>query len=172
MLVAPDEVNECRVVLPAIRDPAERAVVRQRTRKGELTCRECKALLNYREGSKRRPHFAHRTLVDCPLKNIAAVVLEACSLPFPFFQSGIGDKISGVEVEPDIPGIPDGARADLLVCRHNRRDVAIMFIEKNLKPETRERLASFFDQRGYEFRPVFLPTPTRPARGYLGNTVR
>jgi hypothetical protein len=47
------------------------------TSSGRLICPGCEQLLWLRIGRKRRRHFAHRNLADCPLANQSAEVLEA-----------------------------------------------------------------------------------------------
>lgn len=42
-----------------------------------LCCSGCRQLVRFRCGPERRPHFAHRHLLDCPLARRSAEVLEA-----------------------------------------------------------------------------------------------
>ena len=44
---------------------------------GRLACPCCEQKLLFRAGYKRRPHFAHRILSECPLSKLSPEVIEA-----------------------------------------------------------------------------------------------
>jgi len=51
--------------------------LRDLAKSGRLVCPGCEQLLQFRVGEKRRPHFAHRVLSECPLAKQTAEILEA-----------------------------------------------------------------------------------------------
>ena len=56
-----------------------------------------------------------------------------------FFRERIEiQKLTGpVELEPDVPGLPDGTYVDLILRRHPKQSVAVVILEKGLKPNSR-----------------------------------
>lgn len=61
--------------------------LRELTDTGQLICPGCEQLLWLRIGQKRRRHFAHRRLADCPLENQSAEVLEAKAQLYEWLES-------------------------------------------------------------------------------------
>jgi len=164
MLVASDMANGLPVCAPDFSEEHELAELRERTRRDELTCPECKALLNFRAGELRIPHFAHRSRGDCPLASVSLERLLSRQLLYRFFCARIGPgKLSGpVELEPAMSNLPAKMRFDVLVRRGDKAPVAVMLVETGVKSEIRRALSMCEDREGYVFRPVFLASRLKP----------
>ena len=158
MISAHDTTDGRALYLPRVRADGEMEFVRARVNRGELVCRDCQALLWLKAGERRRPHFAHRVRSDCPQSNVSEAVQDARWQLFEFFERRIASgKLTGpVELEPCVPGLPKGTRVDLIVRRGDKPAVAVMFLERGLKPNAREEITACLDECGFLFRPVFL----------------
>ncbi|HWI56955.1 MAG TPA: competence protein CoiA family protein, partial [Bacillota bacterium] len=159
MLTAWDKTKEVSLALPDFESAAQLGPLRERTRQGDLVCPTCRQLLWLHAGEILVPHFAHRRLSDCPQGRISEAILAARRLVYRFFQARIesGKLPAHIELEPVLPGIPDGASVDLVLRRESRPWVAIVLVESNWKPELRAQLRSAVEQRHHwVFRPVFL----------------
>lgn len=176
MLTALTNDRVTRLALPDYGSQVELETVRERARRGELICPTCNQLLVLRAGRIRIPHFAHRTLNDCPHANVSESVLAARCMIYRFFQERIQSRqIHGsVELEPSFDGMPPRAQLDIILKQPEFPTVAVVLLESSLKIEFRSRLGHLLDEHGFLFRPVFLASQLNQtaARTYLLNTTQ
>src|SRR5438477_7850364 len=99
MLTAWEKSTHTTIALPDFRRAAEREELRERTRQGHLICRTCQEPLWLHAGAVRTPHFAHRSLKNCPSASVSEEVLAARDFLYWFFKPRIeSGKLQG-EIE-------------------------------------------------------------------------
>lgn len=158
MLTAWDKARETTLALPDYERDAALAEVRARTREGELVCPTCRQPLWVHAGEVLIPHFAHRSLSNCPHGRVSEAVLGARRLLYRFFQARIesGRLPAQILLEPVIAGLPKNVRVDLLLRRAGKPAVNVVLLERGLKPDVRAQLRGYLSRKGGVFRPVFL----------------
>jgi hypothetical protein len=77
--------------------------LREMTRSGLLVCCGCDQKLWLRVGGGRRPHFAHRSLADCPLAQESVEVMEAKAKIYLWLSTKYPGKAE-LDVDLKIPG--------------------------------------------------------------------
>jgi hypothetical protein len=164
MLTAWDRAQQRTIVLPDYESRQEAQVLREQTRLAELVCPECQQPLWLHAGNILIWHFAHRRLSDCPLSRISREVLCARRLVYRFFQSRIASgKLTGeIQLEPVLADLPEKVRVDLLLRRAEKPAVAVVLLDKGLKPDVRGALPSVLKSQQLLFRPVFLCSRLKP----------
>lgn len=170
MLTAWDTEKECVLALPDYEEIAELAAMREWARAGRVVCPVCREKLLLRAGEKRCVHLAHRVLADCPHAHVSIPIIETRRLLYRFFQHRIqrGKLVGPIDLEPNVPGLPDGTRVDLILRRDARPPVAIVLLEAGLKPDPRWMLRSVVREQGFAFRPVFLSSTLKPKEDTAG----
>ncbi len=165
MLTAWDIVRETTLALPDFETGDALEAVRTRTREGQLRCPTCHQPLWVHAGQVLVPHFAHRSLSDCPQGRVSEAVLSARRLLYRFFQARIesGKLQAEVVLEPIIAGLPARVRVDLLLRRADKPPVHVLLLERGLKPDLRLPILKQLGRRGGIFRPVFLRMRLRRA---------
>ncbi len=105
-------------------------VLREWTSAGVLICPGCEQLLRLRVGQKRRRHFAHRTLKDCPLARKSPEVLEAQFLLYQWLDAKYPGKVEldMVLSEAAWPVIPD-----IQVKLDSERKLALWIFDRQQK---------------------------------------
>lgn len=68
--------------------------LRTKGRDNRLACPVCKQPVHVRAGEKKRWHFAHKNLSDCPLRHESPDVLQARSLLYRWLKSKFGNKVT------------------------------------------------------------------------------
>ena len=76
-------------------------LLRQHGRDDELICPVCKQPVLVRAGQKKRWHFAHKDLTNCPLKNESPDVLQARILLYSWLKSKLGEKVTIEKYYPE-----------------------------------------------------------------------
>lgn len=160
MLTALTSDRTARVALPDFRSQAELESLRQRARRGELVCPGCSQRLILRAGEIRIPHFAHKSLSDCPHSSASESILAARTLIYRFFKDRIatGAIQAEVELEPAFESLPAKTHLDVLLKPAQRPPVAVSLLERNLGPDARTLLPRIIESNSLLFRPVFLDT--------------
>jgi len=69
-------------------------LLRRQGRDDELICPVCKQPVLVRAGKKKRWHFAHKDLTNCPLKNESPNILQARILLYSWLKSKLGEKVT------------------------------------------------------------------------------
>lgn len=139
MLTAWDKARDATLALPDFEDGSGLEEVRTRTRRGDLVCPTCHQLLWVHAGEVRIPHFAHRSLSDCPQGRVSEAVLGARRLLYWFFQVRIeSGKLRGeIVLEPSIAGLPGKVCVDLMLRRTDKPAVHVLLLESSLQPDVR-----------------------------------
>jgi hypothetical protein len=75
--------------------------LRKKGREDHLLCPTCKQPVRVRAGEKKRWHFAHKSLSDCPLAYETPTVLQARSLLYKWLKSKLGDAVTIEKYFPD-----------------------------------------------------------------------
>lgn len=114
MFVATSTIDKRRINLldPAVYE--RRESLKAVGREGGLACPHCGQEVRVRLGDVRRPHFAHKSLEDCPFQTESAEVTEVKALLYGFFRlQGVGS----VDMDVSLAGENDsgGLFLDLLV---------------------------------------------------------
>ena len=163
MLTAWDKTREATLALPDFESGSALQEVRARTRRGDLVCPTCHQLLWVHAGQVLIPHFAHRSLSDCPQGRVSEAVLGARRLLYRFFQVRIesGKLKAEIVLEPAIAGLPQNLRVDLLLRRADKPAVHVLLLERSLKPDIRAEIQNRLGGKGGVFRPVFLHSRLR-----------
>ncbi len=68
--------------------------LRTKSRDDHLTCPVCKEPVHVRAGKKKRWHFAHKSLSDCPLKHESPNVLQARGLLYKWLSSKYPGRVT------------------------------------------------------------------------------
>lgn len=68
------------------------AGLRQKSHAGDLLCQTCKEPVQFKAGQERRPHFAHKSLGNCPSRDESPVLLEARAALYGWLRSKFGEK--------------------------------------------------------------------------------
>lgn len=76
-------------------------ILRSKGSEDHLLCPTCKQPVRVRAGEKKRWHFAHKTLNDCPLAHESPNVLQARSLLYEWLRSKLGDAVTIEKHFPD-----------------------------------------------------------------------
>ena len=114
MFVAFSKSDERRINMLDSSSPRRIDSLRESAHSGGLTCPHCGQEVWVRQGKVRRPHFAHKSLQDCPFQKESAEVTEVKALLYGYFRN---QPVAGVEMDLALDG-EDGAGKlflDLLV---------------------------------------------------------
>lgn len=104
MFVAKDNKTGTRVTSL---DPAWKSrfdELRALTVSGQVVCPGCQQAVRFRVGERRRPHFAHRVLSECPLSKQSAEVLEAKAQLYEWLCTKYPEKVE-LDVDLHITGL-------------------------------------------------------------------
>lgn len=96
-----NQTNEEIIILDPCWNEETIAPLRKRGREGFLCCPVCKQQVHVKAGNKKRWHFAHKDLSNCPLKHESPKILVARSLLYSWLQSKYGDKVTIEKFFPD-----------------------------------------------------------------------
>ena len=110
--------------------------LRDMANSGRIACPECDQLLRFRAGMTRRPHFAHRTLSDCPLSRHSSEFLEAQAQLYDWLCTKYPGKVE-LDIDQGIPGWESPAA--LVVCLDASKSFAYWIFDK--APRNRSALA-------------------------------
>jgi len=127
MFVALKLSNRARVTSISSEWDGQVEVLRDMASNGELVCQGCEQLLWLRTGEKRRRHFAHRTLKDCPLAKKSPEVLEA---QFRLYHWLDGRYPGKVELDLAPPGANSQVIADLQLKIDSEKTILIWIFDR------------------------------------------
>ena len=103
MFVALNNETGDRITSLAEEWQARRDELRRLTAANLLACPGCRQSVLFKCGEERRPHFAHRHLVDCPLAHQSAEVLEAKAQLYDWLCSKYPGKVE-LDLDQQIEG--------------------------------------------------------------------
>jgi hypothetical protein len=114
MFVATSSIDKKRINLldPSVLE--RRESLKAAGRKGGLVCPHCGQELRVRLGEVRRPHFAHKSLEDCPFQKESAEVTEVKALLYGFLRQQIGCSVD-MDVSLDGEDASEDLFLDVLV---------------------------------------------------------
>ncbi len=107
-------------------EPIER--LRKRCRGGEIVCPGCRQGVRLRAGVRRRRHFAHESLSDCPLGRESYERLAARAMLYELLRKRFGDKVA---IEVPVPNGKPGEHADCVVAL-SKGDAAYFVVPKQI----------------------------------------
>lgn len=105
-------------------------LLRQNGRDDELICPVCKQPVLVKAGQKKRWHFAHKDLTNCPLKNESPNVLQARMLLYSWLKSKLGDKVT---IEQHFSGSNLPRPVDCYVELSNEHKIGYWILEKGIR---------------------------------------
>lgn len=105
-------------------------LLRQNGRDDELICPVCKQPVLVKAGQKKRWHFAHKDLTNCPLKNESPNVLQARMLLYSWLKSKFGEKVT---VEQYFPESNLPRPIDCYVELSNEHKIGYWILEKGIR---------------------------------------
>jgi hypothetical protein len=112
--------------------------IRNKSRGDFLHCPICNEPVTFRMGQKRRPHFAHKDLSDCPIQNESVEMLEARAVLYKW----LGSKFqTGVTIEKQVEGSQLPRPFDCWV-EHKGRAFGYWLVEKRFPEEVRVYIES------------------------------
>jgi hypothetical protein len=173
MFKAWDRPSRCDVVsLNFV--PQAWELMRQRHRRRDFGCPECRSDVIFRAGERRRPHFSHRAVSDCPLSSESPELLAARAALYEWLRRKFGEA---VHVEHRPPGVELPRPIDCWVARPDRPPLAYWVFDGGRKVATREQLRAAETMHGARWTFVFAgamlkPVPDEPGRFRLGPTER
>ncbi|HWQ91756.1 MAG TPA: competence protein CoiA family protein, partial [Clostridia bacterium] len=103
MFVALKAKNQTRVTSIASEWDNAEEELRAMAAAGELVCPGCKQSLWLRTGRRRRRHFAHRNLADCPLEHQSPEVLEVKAHLFRWLEKKYPGQVN-LDITIGVPG--------------------------------------------------------------------
>ena len=103
MFVALRTVDRSRVTSLAAQWDNRLDVLRELAASGQLMCPGCEQRLWFRIGLRRRRHFAHRHLADCPLAHQSEEVQEVKAQLFKWLETKYGGKVH-LDMAIGVPG--------------------------------------------------------------------
>ena len=103
---------------------------------GTLICPGCRQSVIVKAGAIKRPHFAHKSLSDCPLGNEPPELLEARSVLYDWLKKKPGVRVT---IEHNLDGI---ALPHILDCwaEKDGKRYAYFIVEASHRPDYREAL--------------------------------
>jgi hypothetical protein len=125
-------------------------LLRKQGRADELTCPVCKQPVLVRAGKKKRWHFAHKDLTNCPLKHESLNVLQARVLLYSWLKLKLGGKVT---VEQYFPGTDLPRPVDCYAELSNEQKIGYWILDKGIRD--RWALQHTFSQLGISI--VWVP---------------
>jgi len=127
--------------------------LRSKGKENQLACPVCKQQVNVKAGEKRRWHFAHKNLSDCPLKNESPNVLQARSILYTWLKSKYGDTVT---VEKYFPESALPRPLDCYIEISEKQKFGYWILEKGIR--SRPPLESALTELNIAITWVFLST--------------
>jgi hypothetical protein len=131
-----------------------------------LVCPGCQQSVRVRAGQKRRWHFAHKHLQDCPLSHEAAIVLEARAVLYEWLVSKFKEDSVTLEkrIENDLLPRPIDCWVET-----KSGNIAYWIVPSQIKPVQREELKQIFEQENIQINWVFLSEMLHEEKDEPGN---
>ena len=133
--------------------------LRQKGHSDQLQCQTCKEKVRLRAGERRRPHFAHKTLANCPTKNESAEMLEARAVLYDLLKTKFSDAVT---IEKRLDGSTLPRPIDCWI-EHQELKVAYWLIEGRLSEEDQLTISSTVAKLHASLVWVFLSTVIKRA---------
>ncbi|MCP4297718.1 MAG: hypothetical protein GY786_19130, partial [Proteobacteria bacterium] len=104
--------------------------LRKTGRKDDLICPVCKQPVHVRAGKKKRWHFAHKDLSNCPLKHESPNILQARGLLYSWLKTKLGDKVT---IEKHFPSTNLPRPIDCFVEMSSDKKIGYWILEKGIR---------------------------------------
>jgi hypothetical protein len=126
-----------------------------------LICPGCRQPLWSKVGTKKRPHFAHKHLSDCPSSNESPELLHARAALYHWLASKFGREAVRVEVKlgPDDIAVP--RHFDCTAETKHGTKLAYCVFERQVRPDDRDAIRAAAESSGHVLVPVFTTTVMR-----------
>ena len=137
-------------------------VLRSIEQSNGLICQECRHRVFPRSGEQRRPHFAHYSLEDCPVRSESPELLQARASLYNWLKSAYAaaDTAAHVTLEKKVESQMDFPRPiDCYVRTGEGREVGYWILEGGIRPERRDHLVNAFQKSGILVHWIFLHLP-------------
>lgn len=116
------------------------APLRALGRDGMLVCQGCRQPVLLRAGMKKRPHFAHKTLQNCPYEHASPRLLQARAVLYERLQREFGEAVT---LEKSLEGVVLSRPVDCWVERPSG-PLAYWIFEGGMKAQRRHELLEVF----------------------------
>lgn len=126
-------------------------ILRTKSQDNQLACPTCKQPVHVRAGKKKRWHFAHKDLSDCPLKHESPNILQARSLLYKWLKLKFDDKVT---IEKNFPESELPRPLDCYVEVSENQKFGYWILEKGIR--SRYPLEQSFSQLNINVTWVFL----------------
>lgn len=140
--------------------------LRKLDKKDILVCPGCQQPVRVKAGQKRRWHFAHKHLQDCPLSHEAPIVLEARAVLYGWLVSKF--KENAVTLEQKLENSLLQRPVDCWVETESNK-IGYWIIASQIKPRQRDELKQVFEQEEIQINWVFLMDMLREERDGIGD---
>lgn len=117
------------------------APLRALGRDGALVCQGCRQPVLLRAGTKKRPHFAHKTLQNCPYEHASPRLLQARAVLYERLQREFGEAVT---LEKSLEGVVLPRPVDCWVERPSG-PLAYWIFEGGTKAQRRRELLEAFE---------------------------
>lgn len=104
--------------------------LRDQGRDDNLICPICKQPVLVRAGRKKRWHFAHKDLSDCPLKHESPNILQARVLLYSWLKTKLGEQVT---IEKHFPGTNLPRPIDCYVELSNQQKIGYWIMERGIR---------------------------------------
>jgi hypothetical protein len=133
------------------RGPAWIQELRQKSHNDHLRCPTCREAVTFRVGTLRRPHFAHKTLANCPTKSESPELLEARAVLYEWLKL----KFDNVSIEQFVDGAATPRAFDCWVEYKGKR-FAYWLVDKRIVWKDKEAIENAAKQADASLTWVFL----------------
>jgi hypothetical protein len=140
--------------------------LRKLDKRDRLVCPGCQQPVRVRAGRKKRWHFAHKHLQDCPLSHEAAIVLEARALLYEWLVGKFKEEAVTLERKVENSLLP--RPVDCWVHTESG-DIAYWIIPSQVKPRQREALKQTFERKDIQINWLFLSDMLREEKDEPGD---
>lgn len=118
------------IILDPYWDEETIKVLRQQGRDDGLICPVCKQPVLVRAGEKKRWHFAHKDLTNCPLRHESPDVLQARVLLYSWLKSKLAEKVT---VERHFDGVDLPRPIDCYVEFSNKQKIGYWILDRGFR---------------------------------------
>lgn len=113
-----------------------------------LTCPECHTEVGFRAGTKRRPHFFHRALLDCTYQVEDPEVSAARAVLYSSLARKVAARQGEIDLEVQLPGAPKGDRIDVWVKLPNHPPIAYRIFKKGPRTSKLDEIITLTKSHG------------------------
>lgn len=150
-----------RVVVLDARWRRDTHLLRSLCATNHLVCEVCGQAVWARVGRRRRPHFAHKRLSDCPSSNESSDLLHARAALYHWLASKFDPRTVRVEVMIGNDGSAVPRHFDCIAETKTGVKLAYWIFDRQSRPDARDAIRSAAESDGRILVPVFTTTMMR-----------